>query len=186
MRIISGVLKGRSINFIKNSNTRPLKDLVKESIFNILKHSKLTNTPIENSNILDLYSGIGSFGIECISRGAKKVTFIEQDLNASTILTENLIKLSIINRSVIINKKIEIVLNENFVNKFNIFFLDPPFKDLNFLKNIELLKKNRLFESNHIVIIHREKNSKENFDKILKIVETKQYGRSKIVFGVFN
>lgn len=186
MRIISGVLKGRSINFIKNSNTRPLKDLVKESIFNILRHSKLINAPIENSSILDLYSGIGSFGIECISRGAKKVTFIEQDLNASTILTENLIKLSITNRSVIINKKIEIVLNENLINKFNIFFLDPPFKDLNFLKNIELIKKNRIFKSNHIVIIHRERNSKENFDKILKIVETKQYGRSKIIFGVFN
>ena len=76
MRIISGSLKGRSIDFLRNSNTRPLKDVVKENIFNILKHSKLINTRIENSHVLDLYSGIGSFGIECISRGAKKVVFV--------------------------------------------------------------------------------------------------------------
>ena len=79
MRIIGGTLKGREINFLRNSNTRPLKDNVKESIFNILKHSSLIETKIESSNILDLYSGIGSFGIECLSRGAKKVTFIDQN-----------------------------------------------------------------------------------------------------------
>ena len=74
MRIIGGVLKGREISFLKNSNTRPLKDNVKENVFNILNHSNLFEIKIENSNILDLYSGIGSFGIECLSRGAKKVT----------------------------------------------------------------------------------------------------------------
>ena len=94
MRIISGSLKGRSIKFIRNLKTRPLKDSVRESIFNILKHSNYIKTKIDNSNILDLYSGIGSFGIECISRGAGKVTFIEQDKEAINILKENLIKLS--------------------------------------------------------------------------------------------
>ena len=78
MRIISGYLKGKSIIFLKNSNTRPLKDSVKENIFNILKHSNLMNINIEKANILDLYSGIGSFGIECISRGAEKDTFVEK------------------------------------------------------------------------------------------------------------
>ena len=77
MRIISGHLKGKKINYLKNSTTRPLKDSVKENIFNILKHSNFINIKIENSNILDLYSGIGSFGIEGISRGARKVTFID-------------------------------------------------------------------------------------------------------------
>ena len=89
MRIISGSLKGRKINFYKSLKTRPLKDSVKENIFNILKHSNLINIEIENSNVLDLYSGCGSFGIESLSRGAKKVTFIDQDLKASNILKEN-------------------------------------------------------------------------------------------------
>ena len=74
MRIIGGSLKGRSIDFLKNSNTRPLKDSVKESIFNVLIHSNLIQTKIEKSKVLDLYSGIGSFGIEAISRGAERIT----------------------------------------------------------------------------------------------------------------
>ena len=73
MRIISGILKGKSINFLKNSNTRPLKDSVRESIFNVLKHSNLIDVKVEKSNILDLYSGVGSFGLEGISRGARRV-----------------------------------------------------------------------------------------------------------------
>ena len=79
MRIISGILKGKSINFLKNSITRPLKDSVKENIFNILKHSNLINVIIENANILDLYSGIGSFGLRMYFKRSKKVTFVEQD-----------------------------------------------------------------------------------------------------------
>ena len=70
MRIISGKLKGKKINFLKNLTTRPLKDSVKENIFNILKHTNLNRVNIENASILDLYSGVGSFGLECISRGA--------------------------------------------------------------------------------------------------------------------
>ena len=77
MRIISGNFKGKKILLPKDKLTRPLKDLTKESIFNILKHSKLLNVELENSNILDLFSGVGSFGLECLSRGAKNVTFLE-------------------------------------------------------------------------------------------------------------
>ena len=95
MRIISGILKGRLISFLKNSNTRPLKDSVRENIFNIILHSNIIKTKIKNSNILDLYSGVGSFGIECISRGANKVVFIEQDKEAANILIDNINKLSI-------------------------------------------------------------------------------------------
>tara|TARA_Y100000591_G_scaffold313463_1_gene318938 strand:+ start:102 stop:659 length:558 start_codon:yes stop_codon:yes gene_type:complete len=184
MRIISGTLKGKSINFLKNKNTRPLKDSVKESIFNILNHSNLIKIDIQNSNILDLYSGVGSFGIESLSRNAKRVTFIEKDINASNILKENLKKLSIFQKSKIFTDKIENVLRR-LEEKFNIFFLDPPFADENYFLNLELIKDRKIFEENHIVIIHREKRSKENFGNILHIIETKQYGRSKIFFGKF-
>ena len=122
MRIISGALKGRSINFLKNSTTRPLKDSVRENIFNVLKHSNLIDIKIEKANILDLYSGIGSFGLECVSRGAKKVTFVEKDKNASNILKENLIQLSVINQVRVINNKIENYLDKENKEKFDIFF----------------------------------------------------------------
>ena len=186
MRIISGKLKGRSINFLKNLNTRPLKDKVRESIFNILQHSKFVKIKINESNILDLYSGIGSFGIECISRNAKKVTFIEKDKSAINVLKDNLNNLSIVDKSKIYNNNIEEILNRNLSDKFNIFFLDPPFADLNYIQNLELIKKNNYFSENHIIVIHRERKSKEELKNVLETIETKYYGRSKIIFGRFN
>ena len=83
MRIISGNFKGKKILLPKDKLTRPLKDLTKESIFNILEHSNKLNVRLENSNILDLFSGVGSFGLECLSRGSSSVTFIENYNNAS-------------------------------------------------------------------------------------------------------
>ena len=78
MRVISGSLKGRKINFLKNYTTRPLKDSVRESIFNVLEHSKFFKVKIKNSNILDLYSGIGSFGIESCQEGQLKLLLLSK------------------------------------------------------------------------------------------------------------
>ena len=186
MRIISGALKGRSINFLKNSNTRPLKDNVRESIFNILNHSRYIKVKVKNSNVLDLYSGTGSFGIECISRDAKKVTFIEKDLNASNLLKNNLNKLSISSSAKIYNSEIENVIIDFKKEHYHIFFFDPPFVDQNFLSIIGLIKKNKIFKKNHIVIIHREKKSNDKLEIFLNVFETKYYGRSKIIFGEFS
>ena len=186
MRIISGILKGKKINYLKNSTTRPLKDSVKENIFNILKHSNLIKSEIENSTVLDLYSGVGSFGIECISRGAKKVTFIEKDKSAIKVLQQNLFHLSIYNKSIIYNGKIEDELETKINDKFNFFFFDPPFKDNNFVENLKLIKKKKFFLPKHLVIIHRERKTFDDLEKIIKIVDVKQYGRSKLIFGFFN
>ena len=69
MRIISGKLKGRKLFLPQDKTTRPLKDLVKVSIFNLLDHSNIIKKKLENSSVLDLFSGTGSFGLECLSRG---------------------------------------------------------------------------------------------------------------------
>ena len=183
MRIIGGRLKGRIIQFLKTKNTRPLKDSVKENIFNILSHSNEINVELKNAFILDIYSGIGSFGLECLSRGAKMVTFVEIDSEASTILKENLLKLSISKQAEIIKNKIENI--KNWKKKYNIFFFDPPFKDSQFINNLKELKNQKIYNKNHLIIIHREKNSKDDFEGILKILNEKVYGRSKIIFALF-
>ena len=112
MRVISGKLKGKQLFLMDSSITRPLKDIVRESIFNVMLHSNLINLSIENSTVLDLYSGTGSFGIECISRGAKKVTFVENNKQAIEILDKNLEKLSIKNKASLFPQKIESFLIE--------------------------------------------------------------------------
>ncbi len=186
MRIISGYLRGKKIRYLKNLNTRPLKDSVKENIFNILIHSKFINIKVENSNILDLYSGVGSFGIECISRGAEKVIFVEKDFLASKVLEDNLKNLSILDKTKLINKNLQKSLIQDLNHKFEIIFLDPPFKDSDFLKNLNYIKESEIFNSNHLIIIHRENKAQDNFKNIIKILKVKNYGRSKIIFATFN
>ena len=95
MRIIAGKMKGSVLYLTKNKNTRPLKDIARESIFNLLKHSSKISFKFEKSNILDLYAGTGSFGLECISRDAKSVFFIENEKEAIETLEKNIRKLKI-------------------------------------------------------------------------------------------
>ena len=77
MRIIAGKLKGSNLYVPKNKTIRPLKDRARESIFNLLTHSNKTHFQLIKSKVLDLYAGTGSFGLECLSRNAKNVFFVE-------------------------------------------------------------------------------------------------------------
>ena len=110
MRIIGGNFKGKKILDPQDKETRPLKDLTKESIFNILKHSNKFSINIENSIILDLFSGVGSFGLECLSRGAKYVTFVENYSGVLPILKKNLSNLETDGNYQVIDENI---LNKN-------------------------------------------------------------------------
>ena len=130
MRIISGEFKGKKILEPDDRTTRPLRDLVKESIFNIIKHSKKISVNLENSNILDLFSGVGSFGIECLSRGSRYVTFVENYPKVLGILRKNIQEFKLADKCKIIEKDILNDLNfENFESNFDIIFLDPPFNE---------------------------------------------------------
>ena len=95
MRIISGNFKGYKLFMVKNKSTRPLKDSARESIFNLLTHSNNILFKLDNSNILDLYAGTGSFGLECLSRNAKSVYFVENEEGAFSTLKKNIEKMKI-------------------------------------------------------------------------------------------
>jgi len=185
MRVISGKLKGKKILLPKDTLTRPLRDLVKESIFNLLEHSNKLNISIANANVLDLFSGSGSFGLEIISRGAKKVTFVENYSLAYEILTKNIINLQCQNESKIINYNcfdfIE-KLNKDEL-KFDLIFLDPPFKEKEINSLIENIKKKELLNKDGIIILHRHKKDDVVLTRNLNIIEQRSYGISKITFG---
>ena len=106
MRIISGYFKGKKILTPKDIKTRPLKDMTKESMFNVIKHSNKFNIQIKNSTVLDLFSGVGSFGIECLSNEAKYVTFVENYQGVLPILEQNLENLKMEGRFEVINQNI--------------------------------------------------------------------------------
>jgi len=185
MRIISGALKGKKIFQPKDKLTRPLKDLTKESIFNIIKHSNLIKYEIENSNILDLFSGIGSFGFECISHGALNVTFLENYSNAIEILKKNSQNLKCENKIKIISDNIfdSNILDNLKKNNFEIIFLDPPYKERRLGGLLKRIIKLNILKKDGIIIIHRHKNERDDFPDEFNTLKIKTYGISKIIFG---
>ena len=183
MRIISGKYKGKKLFQPKDALTRPLKDLTKESIFNLLTHSNKLNIQFVNANILDLFSGIGSFGIECLSRGVKQVIFVENYEGVLPILKKNLNNLKFGDNHKILEKNIyknNLFLNLNIT--FDIIFIDPPYRDTNIDKLVTLIKDSKILNKNGIIVLHRHKNAIDNFPKDMKILVERKYGISKIVF----
>ena len=184
MRIISGNFRGKKILLPKDKLTRPLKDLTKESIFNIIKHSKSLDIDIENSNILDLFSGVGSFGLECLSRGAKSATFLESYKEVLPILKKNIDNLKLQNNSVIIEKDIFKKSTLEFLKKrFEIIFMDPPFKEKKLTDLLTTIIQLKLLKKNGVIIIHRHTKEEDSFPNDFNIILEKKYGISKIIFG---
>jgi 16S rRNA (guanine966-N2)-methyltransferase len=186
MRIISGTSKGKRLYEPKDLLTRPLKDLTKESIFNIICHSNKFNVALEDANILDLFSGTGSFGLECLSRGSKHVTFVENYKKILPILKKNIIELNYEKNSKIIEMDINNSLSfKVFQNQFNIIFLDPPYKEKKLFQILENIIQFNLLKDEGVVIIHRHKKEIDKFPKRLKIIEDKLYGISRVFFGSY-
>ena len=184
MRIISGNYKGKKILLPKDKLTRPLKDLTKESIFNIIEHSKLLDINLENSNILDLFSGVGSFGLECLSRGVQNVTFFESYKEVLTVLKKNIGNLNLQSSSNIIEKDIFAENTLRILNsKFDIIFMDPPYKEKKIINLLDAIIKLKLLKDNGIIIIHRHKKEKDEFPNEFNVIIKKNYGISKIIFG---
>ena len=184
MRIISGDYRSKKLFLPKNKETRPLRDLVKESIFNLIDHSKKINIDLKNSIVLDLFSGSGSFGIECLSRRAKQVTFLENYPEALEILEKNLKLLK--------NNSNYQIIKDDFFNyfnlknttefKFDIIFIDPPYKESKINEIIQMIKKQKLLNKNGIIIIHRHKKDKIKLTDKINILENRNYGISNIFF----
>jgi len=186
MRIISGNFKGKKILEPRNKSTRPLKDITKESLFNVILHSNKFDVKIKNSSILDLFSGVGSFGLECLSREAMHVTFIENYKEVLPILKRNIFALNYIDKSDIIEKDIFKQLHFETINKkFDIIFMDPPYKEKHMPELLKKVYQANILNGEGIVIIHRHKNEKDKLDEFFNILEEKKYGISKIIFGVF-
>ena len=185
MRIISGLNKGKKLIMPNNKTTRPLKDMAKESIFNILTHSKFINFHLKDSKVLDLFSGIGSFGLECLSRGSKFVFFLENYPQVLEILKNNISNLNYENKSKVLDIDAFKIDNNTFKEdqKFQIIFCDPPYKE----KKIKLLIENLItldiLEKNGVIIIHRKKGELDTYPNKFKVIETKNYGLSTFVFG---
>ena len=185
MRVIGGVFKGKKLFLPTDKNTRPLKDLVKESIFNLIQHSNKINIDIKDSSVLDLFSGSGSFGIECLSREAKKVVFLESYPEAIKVLEKNIKSLKSIENYQVVKNDCFNFFKSNKINnlKFDIIFIDPPYKELKINEIIDKIIEGNFLNKKGIVVLHRHKKDKVELTQKINIFEERFYGISKICFG---
>lgn len=122
VRIIAGTARGRKLVAPPGQNTRPITDRAKEGIFNMLA----SLGGVEDCVIVDLYAGSGSFGIECLSRGAASVTFVEQGRDAVATIRKNLETMGFEDRATILPTSV--MLAAPSLGRADVAFCDPPYK----------------------------------------------------------
>ena len=187
MRIINGKFKGKKLLEPKDKETRPLKNLTKESIFNIINHSNKFSIDIKKAYVLDVFSGIGSFGIECLSQGANHVTFIEKYEGVLPILKNNLNNLkSEINYEIIESDILNKFEFKSLNLRYDVIFLDPPYREKALENILNIIIENKILKDNGIIIIHRHKKEIDKFPKNFHLIDEKKYGISKIIFGSYS
>mgnify|MGYP001571701906 CR=1 FL=1 len=161
MRIIGGTHGGRRIDAPRNLPLRPTTDFAKESLFNILEN----RFDFENLSVLDLFSGTGAISYEFASRGVKKITAVEKNLDAFKFIRKKSAEFGFSNISVL--KTDSFYFIKGCTEKFDLIFADPPY-DMKGVEEIpEFVFKNELLAENGLLIV--EHSSKIKFEKELSL-----------------
>ncbi|MCJ7785468.1 MAG: 16S rRNA (guanine(966)-N(2))-methyltransferase RsmD [Desulfobacterales bacterium] len=179
MRIISGTSKGRKLVTLKSQSLRPTSDRVKESIFNILREE------IEGGMVLDLFAGTGNLGIEALSRGAKKVIFVEKGRHALGLIQRNLAQFGLEEQSEILptdaNRAIGILKQRG--KTFDLIFMDPPYEKGLIEETLIKLSSHQIYHGDSILVI--EHHRRELLPPIINrwnLIRQRQMGDTVISF----
>ena len=181
MRVISGSARGTVLHSIEDISTRPTLDRVKESLFNIIQND------IEDTTVLDLFAGSGAIGIEFLSRRAKQVYFCDKSSKAVAMIEKNLEKTKLKEKAIVYNKDYIDCINTVKNIKFDVIFLDPPYKEEFALDAIEKISNLQLLKDDGIIIIEtdepeRDINRINNMNINYKIYDLRKYGRVSLIF----
>lgn len=150
MRIIAGKHRSRKLIVPEGEFVRPTSDRVKESLFNILQ------VDIDGAEVADLYSGVGSLGIEAVSRGAASAHCVEKDRVALKALEQNVVMLKEEKRVIIMPQSVQAALNvfARREKQFDIILADPPYAKCDVALLDWILKAGIMKESSVLVIEH--------------------------------
>ncbi len=168
MRVIAGTARGRKIKAPDGRGTRPITDRAKEGIFNML----LPIIQLDDVRVLDLFAGSGSFGLECLSRGAGHVTFVERDRHAADVIRGNLETFGFADRASILNSTVESAVRT--AGPVDLVFCDPPYGDNVWAELLPLI-------SAEVLVGHAEFeiDLTPEWDELRR----RDYGRSRIVIA---
>ena len=176
MKVISGIYKGRNILGYDIFGTRPTMDRVKESLFAIIQNY------INNSVILDLFSGSGNLAIESLSEGAKCAYAVDNNKKAVNTIEQNKKTIGIENLNIINSdyKKAINYFNEKNI-KFDIVFLDPPYKTNYIEESIKLINKYGLLNDDGIIVAESSSIDKIIYPDNFNVIKSKKYGDKWVV-----
>ena len=179
MRIVSGESKGMRLARFKGRKVRPTSDKVKGAIFNILGEA------FDSKEVLDLFAGTGSLGIEALSRGARKVVFVENSLYALDILYKNLTQCGYEGKTEIIKNVIEraVKILQRKGDRFDYIFIDPPYEKGMIEGTLALLSEDDILEEDGVIISEhssRELPAERYGD--LTCMDQRRYGGTFITF----
>ena len=177
MRIISGIYRGFKLKEFSGRDIRPTPAMVRESLFDMFA------AKIVDAEFLDLFSGTGAIGIEALSRGARKVTFVDHHPRAIQLIKENLSRIQHQDDSTVIQLDYLKALNhlDQQQSQFDIIFLDPPYHQDYIYKSLQAIDRGEVLKKNGFVVIQHpcEWEQKNNLNNIFFLKE-KRYGKSGI------
>ena len=184
MRIIAGKYKGRKLKGPRGREFRPTSDRVKEAIFNILQGS------VAGKDVLDLYAGSGSLGLEALSRGAGSCVFVEINKFHARILKNNIQNIAPEDKIRVyicpVEQAIKRLKNDNLY--FDLVFLDPPYQEEILHKTLFLLSEPGGIIKKDVVIVAEHSSKAKPFDSYGTIYKTREYiyGDTAISFFCFH
>ena len=179
MRIISGKARGTKLYTLDGTATRPTLDRVKESLFNIIQND------IEDSTVLDLFSGSGAIGLEFLSRGAKRAVLCDNSKDAIKIIKQNVQKTHFEEKVEVYNMEFTKLVERLQNQKFDIIYIDPPYAT-DFIKiSIEKIIEYKLVNENTKIIVETDDETRilNQIEKMdVEITDKRKYGRATIIF----
>ena len=178
MRVIAGQLRGSVIRVPATGAVRPTYDRVRESVFSIIEPT------IDGAAVLDLFAGSGSLGIESLSRGSKRATFIEMDRRVLSVVRENVERLGLAERCRLIGGDALTVLKRAVPGgPFDIAFVDPPYASGLAPRALELLAASGSLADEAIVVVERP--SSDTLPAVvgrLGLFRSRKYGSTAVDF----
>ncbi len=173
MRIIAGKHRSRVLKTLEGQNTRPMTDRMKESVFNTI------GPYFDGETVLDLFGGSGALSLEAISRGASHAYISEIARDAFKVIMDNITSLKENDNVTALNCDYKIALKRLSNTKFDIVFLDPPYR-LNIVSEIiDELIKNDMLSDDAIIVCHYVKGNQKIVDS-LKLRKNYAYGSSEV------
>jgi len=182
MRVVGGELKGRTIRTCEGPGYRPATMKVRESVFSMLQ---ARGVDFPSARVIDLFAGSGSLGIECLSRGAPEVWFVEKAPKAAALIRENLKALGVDHgRSRVVSKDLFKVLDQPPSRPFDLLFIDPPYGKGLLAPALEMALNNGWAAKDGIIVAEVETSVRPPETGPLaglELLTDREYGQTRII-----